>query len=103
MRGNLENDCISILNWAYRNQRAHQSYRILEKELNIPLGTLHRIIKGFEYFGESHWALATYAKKYGYSIIYVGSPGNLIWVDKKYVEYANDVLYEEDGTPFQIT
>ena len=103
MTGNLENDCIAILNWAYSNQGKHQSYRILEKTLDIPLGTLHRIVKGFEYFGESHWALATYAKKYGYSLTYVGLPGCLIWVDKAIREYETDVLYEEDGTPFQIT
>ena len=102
MTGNLENDCIAILNWAYTNQNKTQSYRILEKSLNIPLGTLHRIIKGFEYFGESHWALATYAKKYGYLVKYVGQPGNLIWVDRDIKEYESDVLYDEDGSPFHI-
>ena len=103
MTGNLQNDCISILNWVYRNQGKHQSYRTLENELNIPLGTLHRIIKGFEYFGESHWALATYAKKYGYSVTYVGIPGELIWVDRDIKEYESDVLYDEDGSLFHIT
>ena len=102
MRGNLENDCIAILNLAYRNQGTAQSYRILENKLKIPLGTLHRIIKGFEYFGESHWALATYAKKYGDSVTYVGLPGNLIWVGRDIKEYENDVLYDEDGSLFQI-
>ena len=82
MMGNLQNDCIAILNWVYSNQGKHQSYRTLANKLNIPLGTLHRIIKGFEYFGASHWALATYAKKYGYLVTYVGIPGELIWVDK---------------------
>ena len=103
MMGNLQNDCIAILNWVYSNQGKHQSYRTLANKLNIPLGTLHRIIKGFEYFGESHWALATYAKKYGYSITYVGIPGELIWVDKDTKEYESDVLYDEDGSLFQIT
>ena len=31
--GNLENDCIAILAWAYNNQGKTQSYRILEEEL----------------------------------------------------------------------
>ena len=103
MTGNLENDCIAILTWAYNNQNKTQSYRILENELNIPLGTLHRIIKGFVYFGESHWALATYAKKYGYSVTYVGRPGSLVWVDRDIKEYESDVLYDEDGSLFHIT
>jgi len=103
MTGNLQNDCIAILTWAYNNQEKHQSYRTLANELDIPLGTLHRIIKGFEYFGESHWALATYAKKYGYFIQYVGEPGQLIWVDRDIKEYESDVLYDEDGSLFHIT
>ena len=71
-------------------------------ELGIPLGTLHRIIKGFEYFGESHWALATYAKKYGYDIMFVGKKGCIIWVDKRRPYLENPALYEEDGDLFQI-
>jgi len=81
--GNLENDCITILNWCFRNQGKHQSYRILEKELNIPIGTLHRIIKGFEYFGDAHWALEFYAHKYGYTVTYVGIEGQILFVDKR--------------------
>jgi len=100
--GNLENDCIAILAWAYRNQGKYQSYRTLEEELGIPLGTLHRIIKGFEYFGEGHWALETYAKKYGYTVSYVGKEGCLIWVDKRRPYLENAALYDEDGEVFQI-
>ena len=81
--GNLENDCISILAWCYRNPRKYQSYRTMEDELGIPIGTLHRIIKGFEYFGDAHWALEYYARKYGYTIQYVGREGQLIFVDKR--------------------
>ena len=40
--GNLENDCIAILNWCYRNQSKKQSYRVFADELGIPLGTLCR-------------------------------------------------------------
>jgi|TARA_R100001530_G_scaffold106540_1_gene74407 hypothetical protein len=100
--GNLENDCIAILAWAYRNQGKYQSYRIFEEELGIPLGTLHRIIKGFEYFGEGHWALETYAKKYGYTVTYVGKEGSLIWVDKRRPHLENEELRNEDGYLFQI-
>ena len=100
--GNLENDCIAILAWAYNNQGKTQSYRILEEELGIPLGTLHRIIKGFEYFGEGHWALATYARKYGYDVTYVGREGSLIWVDKRRPYLENEELYDEDGNLFQM-
>ena len=100
--GNLENDCIAILNWCYRNQNKKQSYRVFADELGIPLGTLHRIIKGFEYFGESHWALATYAKKYGYDIMFVGKKGCIIWVDKRRPYLENPALYEDTGDLFQI-
>jgi len=100
--GNLENDCIAILAWAYRNQGKYQSYRTFEEELGIPLGTLHRIIKGFEYFGEGHWALETYAKKYGYTVTYVGKEGSLIWVDKRRPHLENEELRNEDGYLFQI-
>ena len=100
--GNLENDCIAILNWCYRNQSEKQSYRVFADELGIPLGTLHRIIKGFQYFGESHWALATYAKKYGYDITYVGKKGCIIWVDKRRPYLENPALYEDTGDLLQI-
>ena len=36
--GNLENDCIAILNWCYRHQSKKQSYRVFADELGIPLG-----------------------------------------------------------------
>ena len=100
--GNLENDCIAILAWSFRNQGKYQSYRTFEEELGIPLGTLHRIIKGFEYFGEGHWALETYAKKYGYTVTYVGKEGSLIWVDKRRAYLENEELRDEDGYLFQI-
>ena len=100
--GNLENDCIAILAWSFRNQGKYQSYRSFEEELGIPLGTLHRIIKGFEYFGEGHWALETYAKKYGYTVTYVGKEGSLIWVDKRRAYLENEELRDEDGYLFQI-
>jgi|TARA_Y100000310_G_C20682207_1_gene816651 hypothetical protein len=90
--GNLENDCIAILNWCYRNQSSTQSYRILERELNIPIGTLHRIIKGFEYFGDAHWAIEFYARRYGYTIQYVGREGQLIFVDKRRPWLENEIL-----------
>ena len=100
--GNLENDCIAILAWSFRNQGKYQSYRTFEEELGIPLGTLHRIIKGFEYFGEGHWALETYAKKYGYTVTYVGKEGSLIWVDKRRAYLENEELRDEEGYLFQI-
>ena len=100
--GNLENDCIAILSWCYRNQDVYQSYRILEEELGVPLGTLHRIIKGFEYFGDGHWALETYAKKYGYTVKYVGKEGMILWVDKRIPYLENEILVDEHGEPFQI-
>ena len=100
--GNLENDCIAILAWSFRNQGKYQSYRTFEEELGIPLGTLHRIIKGFEYFGEGHWALETYAKKYGYTVTYVGKEGSIIWVDKRRAYLENEELRDEDGYLFQI-
>lgn len=81
--GNLENDCITILNWCYRNPGEYQSYRTFEKELNIPIGTLHRIIKGFKYFGDAHWALEFYAHKYGFTIEYVGRESEILFVDKR--------------------
>ena len=92
LMGNLENDCIAILNWCYRNQSRTQSYRILERELNIPIGTLHRIIKGFEYFGDAHWAIEFYARRYGYTIQYVGREGQLIFVDKRRPWLENEIL-----------
>ena len=100
--GNLENDCIALLAYCYRNQSKYQSYRTFEEELGIPLGTLHRIIKGFEYFGEGHWALETYAKKYGYTVTYVGKEGCLIWVDKRRPYLENEDLRDENGYPFHI-
>jgi len=100
--GNLENDCIALLAYCYRHQDEYQSYRTFEEELGIPLGTLHRIIKGFEYFGEGHWALETYAKKYGYTVTYVGREGCLIWVDKRRAYLENAALYDEDGEVFHI-
>ena len=100
--GNLENDCIAILAWCYNNQTEYQSYRIFEEELGIPLGTLHRIIKGFQYFGDGHWALETYAKKYGYEVRYVGKEGMILWVDKRRPYLEREILVNEDGTPFQI-
>ena len=96
-QGNVENDCIAILGWCYRNQGKYQSYRALEDELDIPLGTLHRIICGFIYFGEGHWALETYAKKYGYIVEYVGKPGCLIWVDKRQKRLEQPILYKDTG------
>ena len=81
--GNLENDCIAILAWCYKNHGQYQSYRTMEDELGIPIGTLHRIIKGFEYFGDAHWALEFYARKYGYTVEYVGKEGQIIFVDKR--------------------
>lgn len=92
-KSNLENDCIAILSYCYRNQKEPQSYSSLSEALNIPKSTLQHIIAGFREFGANNWALETYALKYGFKLIFIGKKDEIIWVDKvsqydaEYIDY----------------
>lgn len=84
----LENDCLALVAWCYKNQGKRQTYRIFEEATGIPLSTLDQIIKGFKYYGKSHWALESYAKKYGFDVTYVGEENEILFVQK--IEYGVD-------------
>ena len=92
-QSNLENDCIAILSYCYRNQGKPHTYVTLSEALNIPTSTLQRIITGFREFGMNDWALETYAIKYGYRVTYIGTRKEILWVEKV-TDYDNEALQE---------
>jgi len=89
---NIENDCIAILNWVYRNGSPH-TYKSIAEGTGISITQVRRLILAFREPEYNFWALQSYARKYGFSIVYVGRRNEILFVDRR--RYRDGTVFSE--------